>query len=112
MMQTRKFGNGMKPGFGSGPQGMAGSDGYSVMSGPETPVLGNETRISRDSDSSSRRGQSQSKAVQANPEVALDGGDVVNGVNPLNRESEAIQGEAPVDQYRDLVERYFKAITK
>jgi hypothetical protein len=36
----------------------------------------------------------------------------VDGVNPLNRESEAIQGETTVDQYRELVERYFKAITK
>jgi hypothetical protein len=112
MMQSRKFGNGAKPGFGPGQQGQGGSDGFAVMSSPETPVLGNETRISRDSDSSSRKGQSQAKAKPGNPEVALDGADVVNGVNPLNRESEAIQGETPVDQYRELVERYFKAITK
>jgi hypothetical protein len=112
MMQSRKFGNGAKPGFGPGQQGFGGSDGYAVMSAPEAPVLGNETRISRNSDSSSKRGQSQGKATANNPEVALDGADVVSGVNPLNRESEAIQGEAPVDQYRELVERYFKAITK
>jgi hypothetical protein len=29
-----------------------------------------------------------------------------------SRESEAIQGETTVDQYRDIVDKYFKAITK
>jgi hypothetical protein len=113
MMQSRKFGQGGKPGFGKGEQGFGGSDGYAMTSGPETPVLGNETRISRDSDkSSSKTGQSQARAPRSNPEVALDKPDVVQGVNPLNRESDAVQGETPVDQYRELVERYFKAITK
>ena len=112
MMKSRKFGNGGKPGFGPGQQGSGGSEGSAMMSAPEAAVLGNETRISKDSDSSSRKGQSQAKAKPGNPEVALDGADVVNGMNPSNRESDAIQGEAPVDKYRELVERYFKAITK
>ena len=38
--------------------------------------------------------------------------DVVRGVNPLNRESEAVQTETIIQQYRSLVDEYFKAITK
>ena len=34
------------------------------------------------------------------------------GVNAVNRESGAVQGEATVEQYSDIVEKYFKAITK
>ncbi len=46
------------------------------------------------------------------PEVALDKSDVVQGVNPLNRESEAVQSETIIQQYSDLVDEYFKAITQ
>jgi len=30
----------------------------------------------------------------------------------INRESGAVQGEAGIEQYSDIVDRYFKAITK
>ena len=44
--------------------------------------------------------------------MALDKADVVNGVNAVNRESGAVQGETMIEQYSDIVEKYFKAITK
>ena len=44
--------------------------------------------------------------------MTLDKNDVVQGVNPLNRESEAVQTETIFQQYNELVDQYFKAITK
>ncbi len=111
MMQCRKFGSGFKPGSGS--QGNGGSDGYAVMTGPNPNVLGNEARIS-ESDKAQINGQGRNKAAPngAQPEVALDTPDVVEGVNAVNRESEAVQSETTIEQYSDLVEKYFKALTK
>jgi len=113
MMQSHKLGtgSGFKP--GSGAQGNGGKDGYSMFSGPNPNVLGNEALPSR-SEKSKNDGQGKNTTPPsvANPEVALDKNDVVHGVNPLNRESEAVQSETIIQQYRDLVDEYFKAITK
>ncbi len=112
MMQTKKFGSGNKPGMGSG-KGLGGRDGYAVMTGPNANVLGGETRIS-ESEKSAQGGPNRSKAKpDANaPEAAVDKQDVVNGVQPVNRESSAVQGEAGIEQYSEIVDKYFKAITK
>ena len=111
MMQTRKFGSGSKPGFNG--QGNGGSDGYAVTTGPNPNVMGNEPNIT-ESDKAEVSGNGRNKATPdgANPEVALDKPDVVKGVTPVNRESEAVQGETSIEQYSDLVEKYFKALTK
>lgn len=111
MMQTRKFGSGSKPGFNG--QGNGGSDGYAVTTGPNPNVMGNEPNIT-ESDKAEVSGNGRNKATPdgANPEVALDKPDVVKGVTPVNRESEAVQGETTIEQYSDLVEKYFKALTK
>ncbi len=111
MMQCRKFGTGSKPGFGG--QGNGGSDGFAVMTGPNPNVLGNEARIS-ESDKAQISGNGKNKAPPngAGPQVALDKPDVVQGINAVNRESEAIQGETSLEQYSDLVEKYFKALTR
>ena len=110
MMQCKKFGDGQKAGQG---RGNGGRDGYAVQIGPNANVLGNESRIS-ESDRAKHRGNGRNKAVPdgAKPEVALDKPDVVRGVQETNRESEAVQGEATVEQYREIVEKYFRAITK
>ena len=112
MMQTRKFGNGSKPGMGSG-KGLGGRDGYAVMTGPNANVLGGETRIS-ESEKSAQGGPNRSKAKPdgAAARVTVDKQDVVNGVQPVNRESSAVQGEAGIEQYSEIVDKYFKAITK
>lgn len=111
MMQCRKFGTGSKPGFGG--QGNGGSEGYAVAAGENPNVLGNETSIS-ESEKAKLNGNGKNKASPnvADPKVALDKPDVVQGVNPVNRESEAVQGETSLEQYSDLVEKYFKALTK
>jgi hypothetical protein len=112
MMQTRKFGNGNKPGMGSG-KGNGGKDGYAIITGPNANVLGGETRIS-ESEKSAQGGPNKNKAKPdgATATAAVDKQDVVNGVQPVNRESSAVQGEAGIEQYGDIVEKYFKAITK
>ena len=111
MMQTRKFGSGQKPGPGA--QGNGGKDGYSMQTGPNPNVMGSESRVS-ESDKAKLNGSGKNKATPdaAKPEVALDKPDVVRGVQDANRESEAVQGETSIDQYRDIVDKYFKAITK
>lgn len=111
MMQCRKFGSGSKPGFGG--QGNGGSEGYAVTAGQNPNVLGNETSIS-ESEKAEVSGNGKNKAPPnvADPKVALDKPDVVQGVNPVNRESEAVRGETSIEQYSDLVEKYFKALTK
>jgi hypothetical protein len=112
MMQTHRFGNGrgFKP--GSGRSGNGGRDGQAMMTGQNPNVMGNETRIS-ESDRAKLNGNGRNTATPdaAEAPVALDKADVVNGVNAVNRESEAVQGESMIEQYSDIVEKYFKAIT-
>jgi len=111
MMQCHKFGSGFKP--GNGAQGDGGRDGYAVISGQNPNVLGNEA-LPSDSDKADTDGDGKNKARpnEVKPEVALDKGDVVHGVNPQNRESEAVQSETIIQQYHDLVDQYFKTLTK
>jgi hypothetical protein len=112
MMQTRKFGNGSKPGFSPG-KGNGGSDGYAVTMGENPNVLGNETRLSESEKAkASGNGKNKTPPNAEDAKVELDKPDVVQGVNAVNRESEAVQGETSIEQYSDLVEKYFKALTK
>jgi hypothetical protein len=112
MMQTRKFGSGSKPGFSPG-KGNGGSDGYAVTTGENPNVLGNETRLSESEKAEiSGNGKNKTPPNAAEAKVALDKPDVVQGVNAVNRESEAVQGETSIEQYSDLVEKYFKALTR
>ena len=113
MMQSKKFGNGrgFKP--GQGQMGNGGRDGQAVYTGPNANVMGNEPRVS-DANKAKLNGSGRNQATPdgANAPVALDKADVVNGVNAVNRESGAVQGETMIEQYSEIVEKYFKAITK
>ena len=73
----------------------------------------NESRVS-DADKAKLNGNGKNQATPdgATAPVALDKADVVNGVNAVNRESGAVQGETMIEQYSEIVEKYFKAITK
>jgi predicted metal-dependent TIM-barrel fold hydrolase len=84
-----------------------------VQIGPTANVLGNESRIT-DSERAKAGGQGRQKApaTGAQPEVALDKADVMRGLQDANRESEAVQGETGFEQYRDIVEKYFRAISR
>ncbi|HYR58058.1 MAG TPA: hypothetical protein VEO95_05495, partial [Chthoniobacteraceae bacterium] len=112
MMQTHKFGNGSKPGFGSG-KGFGGKDGYAVMTGPNANVMGSEKPITEsDKAAQGGPGRDKAKAESAAAAATVDKQDVVRGVQPVNRESGAVQGEAGIEQYSEIVDKYFKAITK
>ena len=115
MMQSRKFGSGSKPGFGmaQGATGPDGTGGYAMQAAPEAPVLGNE---SRPNDSRSRRpgdkGMSQQMPEPDKAGATISESDVLKDMKPVTRDSEAAQGESSFEQYHEIVDRYFKAITK
>jgi hypothetical protein len=108
MSLSRKFGFGQGSGVGA-----MGSSGYAVMDGSNPQVLGNETFAS-DSNAASPQSRRFGKGVgpladdvrgeAANP-------DVLNGLNPDNRHSAANSSEADIEEYNDVVDNYFKAIT-
>lgn len=115
MRQSKKFGNGSKPGFGmaQGATGPDGTGGYAMQAAPEAPVLGNE---SRPNDSRSRRpgdkGMSQQMPEPDKAGATISESDVLKDMKPVTRDSEAVQGESSLEQYHEIVDRYFKAITK
>jgi hypothetical protein len=113
MMQTRKFGNSRGFKQGQGAQGNGGSDGYAVITGQNPNVMGNESMIS-ESEKAQQDGPGRNKATPnaAEAPAAIDKADVVRGMEAINRESGAVQGEAGIEQYTDIVDRYFKTITK
>ncbi len=120
MMQSHKLGNGsgQKQGQGMGMgmgkwNGRSGDSGYAVMEGPSMGVMGNESFVSKSSAAQSGgNGRSQDKNGQSGPSVTVDKADVMKGVTPVNRKSDAVNPETSVDQYSDIVDQYFKAISK
>jgi len=111
MMQCHKPGGGKgKSGFGQTGQG--GSGGSSVITGPNANVLGNETAVSHDSKLPGAKGLNQAKALDQSKVPAIDKSDTPQGVPAINRESGSIQNESSLEQYSDIVNEYFKAITK
>jgi hypothetical protein len=113
MMQSHKFGNGKGQGQGQGMgTGSAGTSGYAVMEGPNMGVLGNESFVSKGEAKTGGNGKGQEKPKPGGEQVGLDKPDVMKGVNPVNRKSEAVTSESTVEEYSDIVDQYFKAITK
>ncbi|HEV7868609.1 MAG TPA: hypothetical protein VGO90_13065 [Chthoniobacteraceae bacterium] len=111
MMQSRKFGSGSKAG-GMG-QGSAGSHGYAVITGPNANVMGNESMISESTKAElSGQGKNNAAPNAAGAQASIDKQDVVTGMEAVNRESGAVQGETGIEQYSGIVEQYFKALTK
>ncbi|MEW6307234.1 MAG: hypothetical protein AB1705_27590, partial [Verrucomicrobiota bacterium] len=117
MMQSRKFGGGKGRGFalGKGMTGMGGEGGYAMSAAPTLDVHGNETFISQRANTANQSGKAglgQGDPNAENAVVSLDKPDVVKGVNPVNRQSDAVASESMVGEYSDLVDKYFKVITK
>jgi hypothetical protein len=107
MMQCHKFGSGITGSMG---QGYNGRSGFAIISGQNPNVLGNEALPAN---KALKNGDAKGQAPQNGEQsVTLDKGDVVHNLNSLNRESEAVQSETIIQQYRGLVEEYFKALTK
>ncbi len=115
MMQSHKFGgaqgNGQK--MGTSGNGARGSSGYAVMEGPSMSVMGNETFADKGGPrQSGGTGRSQEKSNPKNQTAAFEKPDAVKDVKPVNRKSDAVTPESTVDQYSDIVDKYFKAISK
>lgn len=115
MSKSRKGdGGGNFPRMGRGKQQGSGS-GYSMNTGQQPPVMGNEA--SPKGDTSAQRvtgqgGQGDGKSESATPAAQLDQPDVMKGLNPDDRRSDAVPGESSLDEYRTLVDEYFKKITR
>jgi len=58
------------------------------------------------------KGYSQMKADAEPVPSTTEKADATKGIQPVDRQSDAVQVESPIEQYSDLVEKYFKAITK
>jgi hypothetical protein len=102
------------PRFGRG-EAQGDGSGYSMSTGKPPPVLGNEA--SPKGDASAQRmtgadGQSSGKGEGGASAQKLDTPDVMKGLNPTDRHSDAASGESPIDEYRTLVDEYFKKITR
>ena len=110
MSQCRKFGG--TTGFGRGKSGEGGENSQAMISGTNSPVLGNETAISNNSTMPSQKGISQGKPDGQTGMTALEKSDVAKDVKSENRQSDAVTSESIAERYRALVEQYFKAITK
>ena len=117
MARSRKFGRATGQGQsaqGEG-EGEMGTSGYAVTSGQTMDVLGNESFISRSdaaSRDSSKLGSGKGKPEQSGSNLVLDKSDVLKGLNPVNRQSGAVAAESVIEEYNEVVEKYFKAITK
>ncbi len=107
-------GSGRFPRMGRG-RGQGDGSGYSMSTGQQPSVMGNEG--SPKGDSSAQRmtgagGHGHGTGEGASPAVQLDRPDVMKGLNPADRHSDAVPGESSVDEYRALVDEYFKKITR
>jgi hypothetical protein len=114
MMQSRKRGGQGRSGEAGQGEGQSGESGFAISSEPTTDIMGNESSITSNS-GSKQKGKPGAGQGLANPDangVAFDKPDTVKGVTPVNRESGAVNSETTVEEYRDLVEKYFKKITK
>ena len=117
MSRSRKFGFGQKNGMGMGlgmGEGMMGSSGYAVMDGSQFDVMGNETAASRGNAfarQSRRYGKGRGLLAGDTLTAETDKPDLVKNLNPVNRQSGAVASETTIEEYDDLVDSYFKAIT-
>ncbi len=118
MMQSRKFGRGSGAGLGFG-MGLAGLDGdgkggYVMSAAPTMDVHGNETFLSQAAAASQtgQSGQGQGKPGAEGVAIAADKPDVIKNVKSENRQSGAIAAESMLGEYAELVDRYFRALTK
>jgi hypothetical protein len=111
MMMSRKSGRGQS-GFGLGRAGQGGRSGSAVMMGSNANVLGNEAAVSHESNRPGEKGQSHAHPLEQTKLPGAGKADVLHDVPALNRESSAVESESSFDQYGDIVEKYFKAITK
>jgi ElaB/YqjD/DUF883 family membrane-anchored ribosome-binding protein len=113
MSRCRKFGFGFGASRGMQGEGRAGSSGYAMTDGSSPPVLGNESSARAGSQAArqaSRFGRGAG-ALAGHASGETEKPDAMKNLNPVNRQSAAVASETVVDQYNEVVENYFKAIT-
>jgi hypothetical protein len=115
MSRSRKFGQPGQRGRGQGPgEGQTGASGFAATDGAPLNVMGNEQAPSRGNASareSSRFGKGAGPLTSSSGHPEADKADAMKGLNPVNRQSGAVSSETALEEYSDLVDTYFKAIT-
>jgi hypothetical protein len=114
MSRSRKFGSPSGRGRAGGKgEGSMGSSGYAMTDGSMPNVLGNETSVptgAKSARTSSRFGKGKGElAGGGNGEIGKS--DALKNLHPVNRQSGAVASETVIEEYNDVVENYFKAIT-
>jgi hypothetical protein len=114
LARSRKFGLSFGRGRAAGEgEGATGTSGYVMTDGSTADVLGNETRAQnsgRPSRQSSRFGKGAG-ALAGTGSGEINPPDAMKNLNPVNRQSGVVASETVVEEYHDVVENYFKAIT-
>jgi hypothetical protein len=114
MAQNRTFRPG--EGMGLGPamgMGASGSSGYAVMSAAPLDVLGNEQFGGRGATArpSDRIGRAGTLAVAGAGDPDVSEPHALDQLERVDRESGAVVTETLMDEYSDVVDSYFRAIT-
>jgi hypothetical protein len=122
MRMSRKFGlqgqaDNPLSAMGRGRAGVgAANSGYSMPGNNPPPVLGAEPAAAQAGQTASRAGTGQGagdgRGEGGAPAVQTGKADVLKGANPTDRESGATPGELGADEYRELVDEYFKQLTR
>jgi molybdopterin converting factor small subunit len=113
LARSRKFGFGKGHGWAGQGEGQAGSSGYAITDGASPSVMGNEAAAKKGNAAARQAGKNGqgSGPATAGGRGEIGQADVLNGLNPVNRQSAAAASEAVSEEYRAVVENYFKAIT-
>jgi hypothetical protein len=111
MRQGKKFGFGFGHSMGSGEGDDGGDDGYATSTGQNFGVFGNET-LGGNPNAAGSGGHSALAGSSSADKIQLDKGGDVSGVNSINRPSADSQSEAPIDEYRNVIDAYFNSVTK
>jgi hypothetical protein len=115
MSRSRKYGQPGQPhsGLGMG-QGQGGQAGYAVVDGDQLGVLGNE-KVAGRGDARARpkgkRGRGRAESPGDLAQTTTEKSEALKGLNPINRQSGAVNSESLIEEYSDVVDTYFKAIT-
>ncbi|AHF94748.1 hypothetical protein OPIT5_25320 [Opitutaceae bacterium TAV5] len=97
-------------------QGDGSGGGYSIAADNTLPpVLGNEPAATgdaaRESPYSGDGNHPAPPGAGASPALPTGDASIMKNLNPTDRQSDAIPSESTVEEYRELVEEYFRAIT-
>jgi len=115
MSRSRKFGLGPGEGLGlARGEGWTGSSGFAAGQGASMKVLGNEMAARSPTASvsqSSRLGKGPGAMAGKGGTADTVKSELMKGLNPINRQSGAVAAETGLEEYSDLVDNYFKAIT-